>query len=256
MAAAALDESVYEFTPTDPTIPISGRGNRHLDVRELVWEPTDEGERLASLRAQARAALVAAMPGREPTERDLNMLDHHLELAIQAASGDKRGLGFNETAYFDVGSETGRFCMPHYGMDESNGEQVRLLQRRYNVQNLGPVTQTRGSSMRPPEEMAVKIAVARTLPFTAISKRDDDLFLSEDWRRHTHGDVVTAAADAVPTFVPPIPSMPHHKLARGTENARFDQVTDQPLYPDGHPAWFRGWDQFFDSEDPFPPEMA
>lgn len=252
-----------QFTATDPTIPISGRGNRHVDVRELVWAPFDEGAKLAELVDGARTALQQAIPGREPSSRDLNMLDHQLELAMQAASGDHRGVGKNETAYYDVESETDRFCMPHYALDEGgaspglpNGAEADLLKHRYNIRNMGASTQTDSEKVRPPENMAVKIALARTMPFAAISKRDDELFASEGWRRHTSTDVITSETDAVPSFVPPVSTMSHHKLSSTVENARFEQVTDMPLFPDGHPAWFRGWDQFFDAGDPFPQEMA
>ena len=247
---------VYAFAATDPTIPLTGAGNLGVDVRKLVWTKDfdDAGDRLDRLRERARRELTSRMPvlGGGPSQRDLNLLDQHLEIAMDAVGGNRQ-LGYAEATYYNVDTETDRYNMPHYAMDDPQLHD--LLKQRYNIANDGlpsaPPQVMGGQS--DPETLAIKIAVARTLPFTAISRVDDELFKQETWRGHTQTDVIKGTVDAVPVFVPPVPSKPHAKLSGVVENTRFDQVTEQPLYPDGHPAWFEGWDQFFDN--PFPEEM-
>jgi len=254
-----LVPDVYAFTPTDPTVPLTGAGNRNLDVRELLWTKDfdDPGERMQRLRDRARRELSAKMPGTSfgssgPTERDLNLLDQHLERALDAVGGNRK-TGYAEATYYSTASEQGRYNMPHYVMDDP--QLSNLIKERYNIANDGKPSVPADviTASAEPEALAIRIAVERTLPFTAVSRVDDELFRQETWRGHTLTDVVSGTVDAVPVFVPPVPAKPHAKLSGVVDNARFDEVTDQPLYPDGHPAWFAGWDQFFD--DPFPQEM-
>lgn len=253
---------VYEIESIDPTIAITGAGNRNLSVRELVWgtgQSTDVSDGRAaaastSVRQRAQAALAARMGlSAPPSARDLNLLDFHLELAIKAVGGH-RGVARAEPTYYNVENEVDRYSMPHYVMDDTvrDGPVIKEL---YGVSESYKFKSYPANKMSDDHfALAVKIAVERTLPFTAVSRVDDEIFRKEDWRRHTMVDVVTASSDAAPQFVPPIPSKPHAKLSGLVDNVRYDQVSEQPLYPDGHPAWFRGWDQFFQAD--FPEEMA
>ena len=246
---------VYEYNETNPTIPLTGAGNHNVDVRALVWTDAFEGGgRLERLRQRARRELGARMPALSsgPTERDLNLLDQHIELAMNAVGGDRQ-TGRAEGTYYNTNNETGRYNMPHYAMDDPVVHD--LLKQRYNIANDGlpSVPEQVTGADADPETLVVKIAVERTLPFTSVSRVDDEIFKQETWRAHTHVDVINGTVDAVPVFVPPVPAKPHAKLSSLVENTRFDQVTEQPLYPDGHPAWFEGWDQYFDN--PFPEEM-
>ena len=247
---------VYAFQSTDPTIPLTGAGNHGVDVRELVWTKDfdDAGDRVDRLRERARRELTARMPPLSggPSERDLNLLDQHVELAMEAVGGN-RHTGYAEPTYYNVDKEADRYNMPNYAMDDPQLQD--LLKQRYNIANDGhpSIPPKVMGAAADPETLAVKIAVERTLPFTAISRVDDELFRQETWRAHTQVDVITGTVDGVPVFVPPVPTKPHAKLSGLVENTRYDHVTEQPLYPDGHPAWFAGWDQFFDS--PFPEEM-
>lgn len=251
--AGELLNSAYAFEETNPTIDVTGAGNRHLDPRRLLWTNDYVGNAALDIEAlhdKARAELRSRMPS-EPTQRDLNMLDYHLEIALKAVSGNRQS-GNAESTYYYVTREDKRYHMPHYVFDDDKAGEI--LKRRYNISNHSDDRPTTAPGVTTdaadPKGMILKIAVERTLPFTSISRADDELFAKEAWRRHTTTDVVQGTTDSVPVFVPPIPAKAHAKLSAMVDNARFDEVTDQPLYPDGHPAWFAGWDSFFD--DPFP----
>jgi hypothetical protein len=183
---------------------------------------------------------------REPTERDYNELDRRLQLSIDAVEGERTAHPF-----FFVEAEASRVHMPHCVFDDP--AQSPLLRLRYGITD-DPSMPLRnrdtGDSSRDPRWQAIKLAVELTLPFTRVSVADDELHAREKWRAHTTSDVLNSTEDAVPLTAPARPVKPHHRsTANVLENLRFEK----PLYPDGHQAWFEGWDQFLDT--PFPEEI-
>lgn len=243
-------EASYALDMASPAVSLLGAGNEDADPRRIAWARTDAGAYLAAIRSRARDELTSRM-GRAPSERDLNELDRRLEIAMDAVGGRRGAL---ETAYYYVPREEDRVCMPHYAPDDTAGEEANAVRARYGIRNGRRGQSDATAAAADPVNEVVKLAVEQTLPFTAVSRRDDQLFKQESWRSHTTTDVATgSAASTTPLFRPPNPTLPHVKGQQTITNPRMDDVTDQPLYPDGHPAWFQGWDQFFDS--PFPDEM-
>jgi hypothetical protein len=248
-----MGENLPAFDPTDPTASLTGVGNLQSDLRVLTWGETEDtgdsaGAYMIDIREQARDALGTAMGGKTPTERDLNELDRQLELMMSSVGGN-RMRGHMEQTYFFASEEDERVSMPHYAVES---ERTAAL---FNIRNRRPdQVKNATSAERDPSKMAVMLAVALTLPYTEISSRDDDVFVKEKWRAHTNTDVLQSATSSIPLFTAPLPTKPHSTTLKGGENVRFDEVTDRPLFPDGHSAWFEGWDKFLDS--PFPEEAA
>jgi hypothetical protein len=244
-------EASYALDTASPAVALLGAGNDDADPRRTAWARTDMGAYLTALRDRARDELTSRM-GRAPSERDLNELDRRLEVAMGAVGGRR---GTPEASYYYAPREVDRVCMPHYAPDDTAGEESNGIRARYGIRNGRRGQSDATAAAADPANEVVKLVVEQTLPFTAVSQRDDILFKQESWRSHTSTDVaVGTAATTIPMFQPPNPTMPHAKGQQLTTNPRMDDVTDQPLYPDGHPAWFKGWDQFFDS--PFPNEMS
>jgi hypothetical protein len=236
------------FEITDPAGPLTGLGDVRTDLRAVAWSESSgesAGAYITGLRQQARDALQVEMgTGNTPTQRDLNELDRQLELMMVSVGGN-RHRGYHESPYFYVSEEVDRVAMPHYAVDARMASQ-------YNIRNSRPNMVDATAEKRDPASMVVMLAVALTLPYTKVSKRDDETFKKEKWRAHTHTDVVIGSAAHIPVYTTPQPTNPHTSTLKGNENMRFDAVTEHPIFPDGHSAWFEGWDKFLDT--PFPEE--
>jgi hypothetical protein len=104
------------------------------------------------------------------------------------------------------------------------------------------------AEQRDPASMVVMLAVALTLPYTKVNKRDDETFKQEKWRAHTHNDVVGAAVAHVPAYIPrhnpPTHMPPRLKVSKTcdmtpSQNIQFTRTATAPGLRAGTSFWTR-----------------
>ena len=223
----------YSHESVDAAAQLMGAGCSRADIRQVAWGGDEEvASRISRLRRLCKEGVTTRL-GRALTARDADEVDRRLEEAMRG-----------DTSTRSVEHEADRVAMPHYGTED------KIIARQHAVRNNREGTSLPQDVVDGPEAQLIALVVELSLGFVAESSRDDTLFKTEAWRGHTVVDVVRGVTDGVPAFAPPRATMSTTKLSTTVDNPRMLEVSEQPLYPDGHPAWFAGWDQFFDASLP------